>query len=347
MFDPVAGVGAESRSHVGIESFYGSQQSEVSFFNQILKSETFSCVSACDVDNETKVGPNHSVPSANVALRDGTGEFFFFIRIEQIGFVDFPQIGFEGGLEASTCLSCFRTFQIGKFVFNGGNIFVATDIRTAEAAKVIENAQRDINIAFINEIAIIFERMGLSTHDVLEAEGTKWNFLNFKPGLVGGHCIGIDPYYLAHSAEAVGLDPEIVLAGRRINDGLSAVIAARVDELCAKEARILVLGITFKENVPDIRNSKVVDLVRQLKQSGRQVDVFDPFADPIETEREYGICPVVEPTGPYGCAVAAVAHDIFQAQTLYGLLSVGGVVVDIKGIWRHENWANGIRYWSF
>ena len=230
---------------------------------------------------------------------------------------------------------------------NGGNIFVATDIRTAEAAKVIENAQRDINIAFINEIAIIFERMGLSTHDVLEAAGTKWNFLNFKPGLVGGHCIGIDPYYLAYSAEAVGLDPEIVLAGRRINDGLSTVIAARVDELCAKEARILVLGITFKENVPDIRNSKVVDLVRELKQSGRQVDVFDPFADPIETEREYGIRLVVQPTGPYGCAVAAVAHDIFQAQTLYGLLSVGGVVVDIKGIWRHENWANGIRYWSF
>jgi UDP-N-acetyl-D-glucosamine/UDP-N-acetyl-D-galactosamine dehydrogenase len=230
---------------------------------------------------------------------------------------------------------------------NGGNIFVATDIRTAEAAKVIENAQRDINIAFINEIAIIFERMGLSTHDVLEAAGTKWNFLNFKPGLVGGHCIGIDPYYLAHSAEAVGLDPEIVLAGRRINDGLSAVIAARVDELCSKEARILVLGITFKENVPDIRNSKVVDLVRQLQQFGRQVDVFDPFANPIETEREYGIRPVDKPTGSYGCAVAAVAHDIFQAQMLYGLLSAGGVVVDIKGIWRHENWANGIRYWSF
>jgi len=230
---------------------------------------------------------------------------------------------------------------------NGGNIFVAADIRTAEAAKVIENAQRDINIAFVNEIAVIFERLGLSTHDVLEAAGTKWNFLNFKPGLVGGHCIGVDPYYLAHVAEAAGLDPEIVLAGRRINDGLSAVIAARVDELCAKEERILVLGITFKENVPDIRNSKVVDLVRQLQQSGREVDVFDPLADPIETEREYGIRPVDRPAGPYGCAVAAVAHDVFQAPTLHGLLSAEGLVADIKGVWRHESWPNGIRYWSF
>ena len=207
---------------------------------------------------------------------------------------------------------------------NSGNIFRATDIRTAEAAKVIENAQRDINIAFVNEIAVIFERLGLCTHDVLDAAGTKWNFLNFKPGLVGGHCIGVDPYYLAHVAESAGLEPEIVLAGRRINDGLSAVITARIDELCKKEDRILVLGITFKENVPDIRNSKVVDLVRQLQASGREIDVFDPLADPLETEREYGIIPVDQPKGLYDCAITAVAHNIFQPQMLHGLLSAGG-----------------------
>ena len=230
---------------------------------------------------------------------------------------------------------------------NSGNIFRATDIRTAEAAKVIENAQRDINIAFVNEIAVIFERLGLCTHDVLDAAGTKWNFLNFKPGLVGGHCIGVDPYYLAHVAESAGLEPEIVLAGRRINDGLSAVITARIDELCKKEDRILVLGITFKENVPDIRNSKVVDLVRQLQASGREIDVFDPLADPLETEREYGIIPVDQPKGLYDCAITAVAHNIFQPQMLHGLLSAGGMVADIKGIWRHEIWPNGIRYWSF
>ena len=143
------------------------------------------------------------------------------------------------------------------------------------------------------------------------------------------------------------MEPEIVLAGRRINDGLSAVITARINELCNKEDRILILGLTFKENVPDIRNSKVVDLVHQLQASGREVDVFDPLADPLETEREYGILLVDQPKGPYGCAITAVAHNIFQPQILYGLLSAGGVVADIKGIWRREIWPNGIRYWSF
>lgn len=173
--------------------------------------------------------------------------------------------------------------------------YSAASIKTAEAAKVIENCQRDINIAFVNELALIFQQMGIDTTEVLAAAGTKWNFLPFRPGLVGGHCIGVDPYYLTHKAEAIGYHPQVILAGRRINDGMGAHVANRVVKLLIakdcriKGARVLILGVTFKENCPDIRNSRVIDIVRELEEYGAVVSVYDPLADPTEVLAEYGI----------------------------------------------------------
>lgn len=224
-----------------------------------------------------------------------------------------------------------------------GGTFVARDIKTAEAAKVIENAQRDINIAFINEVAMIFNRMGLSVYDVLDAARTKWNFLPFAPGLVGGHCIGVDPFYLADCAQKLGQYPEVILAGRRINDGMGAYIAAEISRsLRAKgrttTARILVLGLTFKENVPDLRNSKVIDVVRGLAAAGNRVDIHDPIADRDEAQREYGLTLLPElPVAAYDCVVGAVAHDAYRGFTsaqIAALVMRGGVVADIKGMWR-------------
>ena len=233
---------------------------------------------------------------------------------------------------------------------------IARDIRTAEAAKVIENAQRDINIAFINEVAMIFGRLGLSVYDVLEAARTKWNFLDFRPGLVGGHCIGVDPFYLAHCAQALGHEPEIILAGRRINDGMGDYIAGRIAGIAggAQRHRTLVLGLAFKENLPDLRNSKVVDLVRGLTRRGHQVDVHDPWADAEEARRHYGIELVApgEPLPPatsYDCVVGAVAHDRYRRLTpaeLAGLLRPGGLLADIKGMWRDLPLADGRRRWE-
>jgi UDP-N-acetyl-D-galactosamine dehydrogenase len=227
---------------------------------------------------------------------------------------------------------------------NGGNLFVARDIRTAEAAKVIENAQRDINVAFINEIAMILGRLGLSVFDVLETARTKWNFLPFTPGLVGGHCIGVDPYYLAHCALEAGHNPQIVLAGRRINDGMGSYIADEIARALAqrtkagKLAEILVLGLTFKENIRDLRNSRVVDLVRGLARHGHRVTVHDPLADPAEAHALYGIAPLTAlPAQRYGAVVGAVAHDIYRAfgsDDLVRLLTADGLVADVKGLWR-------------
>src|SRR6202042_1434072 len=174
----------------------------------------------------------------------------------------------------------------------------ASSIKVAEAAKVIENVQRDVNIALINELALIFKRLGIDTEEVLQAAGTKWNFLPFRPGLVGGHCIGVDPYYLTHKAQEVGYHPEMILAGRRLNDNMGLHVAGRITQLMAakrihiKGARVLMLGITFKENCPDIRNSKVVDVVRELQKQGARVDVYDPWAPRAECRREYGLLPV-------------------------------------------------------
>jgi UDP-N-acetyl-D-galactosamine dehydrogenase len=238
-----------------------------------------------------------------------------------------------------------------------GGTFVARDIRTAEAAKVIENAQRDINIAFVNEITMIFNRLGLSVYDVLEAAGTKWNFLDFKPGLVGGHCIGIDPYYLAHLAQRRGHHPEIILAGRRINDGMGDYVAGCIDRelrglgTSGGPVRALVLGLTFKENVPDLRNSKVVDLVTGLRDRGYVVDIHDTLADAAEAEAIYGVELLGDlgaATG-YHCVVGAVSHDLyrgFNAKIFERLLTPDGLLADVKGMWRDAPLPEGIRRWE-
>ncbi|NQV83838.1 MAG: nucleotide sugar dehydrogenase [Rhodospirillales bacterium] len=226
-----------------------------------------------------------------------------------------------------------------------GGVFVAKTIKTAEAAKVIENAQRDINIAFINEVGMIFNRLGLSTHDVLAAAGTKWNFLSFEPGLVGGHCIGVDPFYLAHLASEMGHHPEVILAGRKINDGMAGFIAGRIGERLAEAsgsgppARILVLGLTFKENVPDLRNTKVVDLINALKAQGHDVDVHDAIADAGEAKRLFGLTLLGQLDGAqtYDCVVGAVCHDEYAAfidDALAAMVKPGGLIVDLKGMWR-------------
>jgi UDP-N-acetyl-D-glucosamine/UDP-N-acetyl-D-galactosamine dehydrogenase len=237
-----------------------------------------------------------------------------------------------------------------------GGAFVARDIRTAEAAKVIENAQRDINIAFINEVTMIFNRMGLSIFDVVDAARTKWNFLPFTPGLVGGHCIGVDPFYLADCAQRLGQNPEVILAGRRINDGMGSYIAGAISGALAATkkthpARILVLGLTFKENVPDLRNSKVADVIEGLSGVGHRVDVHDPFADHDDARHEYGVDLISSLVGavPYDCVVAAVPHDVFRSMTvgqIEALVVPNGVVADIKGIWRTMELAPGIARWQ-
>jgi UDP-N-acetyl-D-galactosamine dehydrogenase len=233
----------------------------------------------------------------------------------------------------------------------GGNVFVARDIRTAEAAKVIENAQRDINIAFINEIAQIFNKMGISVHDVLDAARTKWNFLPFVPGLVGGHCIGVDPYYLAYKAQEFGHHPEVILAGRRTNDGMGGYIAERIDAALGKPSRVLVLGLTFKENIPDLRNSKVVDIVTALQQRGHTVTVHDAFADAEEAKAEYGIALAGDLAKLQGfdALVGAVMHTPyagFAADDFARLVRTGGLVADIKGMWRKTALPDGLRLWS-
>lgn len=228
---------------------------------------------------------------------------------------------------------------------NGGNIFVAKSIKTAEAAKVIENAQRDINIAFVNEVTMIFKKMNLSIYDVLAASATKWNFLPFRPGLVGGHCIGVDPYYLAYLAQRLGHNPEVILAGRRINDAMGAYIAKEIIQALAARpgakagGRILVLGLTFKENIPDLRNSKVVDLIKVLRAGGYWVDVHDPHADPGEAKSLYGLdlLESLAGAGGYDCVVGAVAHDEYRelsSKDLARMLVPRGMIADVKGMWR-------------
>ena len=216
----------------------------------------------------------------------------------------------------------------------------ASSIKVAEAAKVIENTQRDVNIALINELALIFNRLGIDTEEVLKAAGSKWNFLPFRPGLVGGHCIGVDPYYLTHKAQAIGYHPEMILAGRRINDNMGIYVAQQVAQLMiarriqVRDARILVLGLTFKENCPDVRNSKVVDVVRELGKYGARVDVYDPWADAEEAQHEYGLKPVrrLKP-GTYDAIVVGVAHDQFRQVGIAKIRELGKrnhVLYDIK-----------------
>lgn len=215
----------------------------------------------------------------------------------------------------------------------------APTIKVAEAAKVIENTQRDINIAFMNELAMIFNKMNIDTNAVLQAAGTKWNFLNFRPGLVGGHCIGVDPYYLTHKAQELGFHPEMILAGRRINDNMGKYAADQVVKLMIKRgvlinsARVLVLGLTFKENCPDIRNSRVIDVIEELMDFGCRVDVYDPWADETEVKREYGLTPLKSfDEADYDCVVIAVAHDKFK-----GLKFSKALVYDIKNVYENAD----------
>jgi UDP-N-acetyl-D-galactosamine dehydrogenase len=232
----------------------------------------------------------------------------------------------------------------------------ATSIKVAEAAKVIENTQRDLNIALMNELALIFDRMGIDTNEVLAAAGTKWNFLPFRPGLVGGHCIGVDPYYLTHMAEKIGYIPQVILSGRRINDGMGKFIAQRAVKEMIKAGhhvlgnRVTVLGLTFKENCPDLRNSKVIDIIHELQDYGIDVQVCDPCVDPDEASHEYGVTLI--PAGelkPAVAVIAAVSHDLFRswpAQHLAGLMGENPLLVDVKGMYEQSAMkAAGIRVW--
>ncbi|MFP4313749.1 MAG: nucleotide sugar dehydrogenase [Alphaproteobacteria bacterium] len=244
---------------------------------------------------------------------------------------------------------------------NNNNIFKAKDIKTAEASKAIENAQRDINIAFMNEITMLLNKHGLSVYDVLDAARTKWNFLPFSPGLVGGHCIGVDPYYLAKSAMDVGHTPEVILSGRKINDSMGQYLAERLDQ-CVKECgdmdtaskNILILGFTFKENINDIRNTKVVDIVKTLQQKGYQVDIHDPHASAQEVEKEYGLQVLTKmPQGKqYDCLALSVPHKAYIQMNVLDLSALlksdqntKPFIYDIKGIWKHIDFEQyGLRY---
>lgn len=240
-----------------------------------------------------------------------------------------------------------------------GGVFRAANIRAAEAAKVIENAQRDINIAFVNEVTMIFQKLGISVYDVLDAAGTKWNFLNFKPGLVGGHCIGVDPFYLAERAKQINHDPAIILSGRKINDGMGDFIAERIAAQLQGGGRMLMLGLTFKENVPDLRNSKVIDVIQGLERRGFRVDVHDPMADVAEAEHEYGVVlktgslkdvvAAAQEDGGYDGIVAAVPHSQYEnlsPDELASFVKPGGLIADVKGIWRGVKFPDSVRRWT-
>jgi len=234
--------------------------------------------------------------------------------------------------------------ELYKSIIEAGT-HLAPSIKVAEAAKVIENTQRDINIAFVNELAVIFNKLGIDTNAVLEAAGTKWNFLKFKPGLVGGHCIGVDPYYLTHKAQEIGHNPEIILAGRRLNDNMGIFVANQVIKLMIKKgqkiegSKALVLGITFKENCPDIRNSRVIDVINELKDFGVEVDVYDPWASKEEVKHEYGLDLITSDqqleTNNYDAVVLAVAHDEFKDLDITP--NDNQVVYDIKSILKNAD----------
>ncbi|CAA6828730.1 MAG: UDP-glucose dehydrogenase (EC [uncultured Thiotrichaceae bacterium] len=235
--------------------------------------------------------------------------------------------------------------QLYKSIITAGT-HKASSIKVAEAAKVIENTQRDLNIALINELSLIFNRLDIDTLEILEAAGSKWNFLPFRPGLVGGHCIGVDPYYLTHKAQAVGYHPEIILAGRRLNDGMSAYVACQLvksiinKKIEVKGANVLVMGLTFKENCPDIRNTRIVDILKELKEFKLNVDVYDPWVDAKEAQLEYGVFPIEKPQeGHYDAIILAVAHDIFKAMgkaELSKLTKTDSLIYDLKYILPRE-----------
>lgn len=232
--------------------------------------------------------------------------------------------------------------QLYKTIITAGT-YKASGIKVAEAAKVIENSQRDINIAFVNELAKIFNKLGIDTHDVLTAAGTKWNFLPFKPGLVGGHCIGVDPYYLAQKAQEMGYHPEIILAGRRLNDSMGAYVADEVVKKMLHKgiqvvgSNVLVLGFTFKENCPDVRNTRVIDIFSHLKSYHVNVTIHDPWADPKEVEHEYGVSSLHEmPSEKYDAVILAVAHKEFSFELAQNAAKENSVLFDVKGMWNKD-----------
>lgn len=242
--------------------------------------------------------------------------------------------------------------QVYGLIIEAG-LHQASSIRVAEAAKIIENTQRDVNIALMNELSIIFDRMGINTFDVLEAAGTKWNFLHFYPGLVGGHCIGVDPYYLVHKAKELQYHPKMINSGRFVNDSMGRYIAKKIVKKVLAQgknilhARVLVMGITFKENVSDIRNSKVVDMVREFMDFGAVVDVVDPYASPLAVEQEYGIELKEQPGNDYDAIVVAVAHKdyiLLDENYFISLSNEKAVLGDIKGLYRHK--IKNMAYWS-
>ncbi len=241
-----------------------------------------------------------------------------------------------------------KVSEIYKAVIGAG-VYEASSIQVAEAAKAIENTQRDINIAFVNEVAMICKNLNISVHDVLEAAGSKWNFLPFKPGLVGGHCIGVDPYYLAHISQKMGHEPQMILAGRRINDSMPSYIANNIAKNLSKGSRILQLGLSFKENVSDIRNSKAAELAGILNSMGFLVEVEDPLVDKNEAAKEYDI-EIITPKGKYDCIIGAVSHDVYtkmSSKKLTSMLIEGGILADIKGIWRKLAISPSFKRWVF
>lgn len=233
-------------------------------------------------------------------------------------------------------------------------IYRAPSIKVAEAAKVIENTQRDLNISFVNELSIIFDRMDIDTKEVLEAAGTKWNFLKFSPGLVGGHCIGVDPYYLTHKAKQLGYDPQVILSGRRINDGMPGFIAKRLAQMLIQQGKnpsqtkVLIMGITFKENVADIRNSKVADLAHEIMQFSINVHITDPHASPNEVAKEYRLTLVDTISDDYDAIIVAVNHDEYKNKDMEFYKSIGKpdpILMDIKAIYERPTEPNGLTYW--
>lgn len=239
----------------------------------------------------------------------------------------------------STPQIAIQVDDLYKMIIEAGT-HKAPNMMVAEASKAIENAQRDVNISFVNELALIFDRIGIDTHDVLEAAGTKWNFLPYKPGLVGGHCIGVDPYYLAHKAESLGYHPQVILSGRRVNDNMGMFVANKVVKLMIgnghviKGAKVLILGITFKENCPDIRNTRVVDIVTELDGFGCTTAIYDPWADASQVKVEYGLEIISElPTEKYGAVILAVGHKEFLTLDLAALKDEHAIVFDTKGLY--------------
>ncbi|AKJ69013.1 hypothetical protein PATSB16_32170 [Pandoraea thiooxydans] len=299
------------------------------------------CVPILERESKLKSGSDFTVGYSPERINPGDKEHTFS-KIKKV----------VSGQDASTLEIVASVYET---VVTAG-VHKAASIKVAEAAKVIENTQRDLNIALMNELALIFDRMGIDTLDVLEAAGTKWNFLKFKPGLVGGHCIGVDPYYLTHKAEKLGYIPQVILSGRRINDSMGAFVARQtIKEMIhaghqIAGSTVTVLGLTFKENCPDLRNSRVIDIIRELEDFGVSVQVCDPEADPLEAEDEYGIrlTPVADLARSAGIVVA-VAHQSFAKWCVADYLALLGekpVVIDVKGVCdRTAMNSAGIRFW--